>query len=62
MSDQYRVLVGMDYPPGKRAEAGDTVADLPEQSVKWLSKQGLIEPAGQPAPRKKKTPSEDGDL
>lgn len=45
MSDKYRVLVGLDYPPGKRAEAGDVVSDLPDGSVKWLAKQGLIEPA-----------------
>lgn len=44
MSDKYRVLAGLDYPPGKRAEAGDVVADLPSGSIKWLEKQGLIEP------------------
>jgi uncharacterized protein (DUF3820 family) len=49
---KYRVLVGLDYPPGKRAEAGDVVADLPEKSVKWLDKQGLIEPADSPKPTK----------
>lgn len=45
MSDKYRVLVGLDYPPAKRAEPGDVVSDLPDSSVKWLRKQGLIEPA-----------------
>lgn len=49
---KYRVLVGLDYPPGKRAEAGDVVTDLPEKSVKWLTKQGLVEPAGSPEPAK----------
>lgn len=45
MSDKYRALVGLDYPPGKRAEAGQVLTDLPEQSIKWLKKQGLIEAA-----------------
>lgn len=40
---QYRVLVGIDYPPDKRAEAGTLVSDLPEKSAKWLLDQGLIE-------------------
>lgn len=57
MSDKYRVLVGLDYPPAKRAEPGDVVGDLPESSVKWLRKQGLIEPADA-AP---KMPPKDGD-
>lgn len=39
----YRVVTGLDYPPDKRAEAGDVVDDLPPKSVKWLLKQGLIE-------------------
>jgi len=42
---QYRVLVGIDYPPDKRAEAGTLVSDLPEKSAKWLLEQGLIEPS-----------------
>ena len=40
---QYRLLVGIDYPPDKRAEAGTLVSDLPEKSAKWLLDQGLIE-------------------
>ena len=40
---KYKVLVGVDYPPSKRAEAGDVVDDLPVDSVKWLKEQGLIE-------------------
>lgn len=40
---KYRVTVGMDYPPNKRAEAGDVVSDLPPKSIKWLREQGLIE-------------------
>jgi hypothetical protein len=40
---RYRVLAGLDYPPNKRAEAGDTVDDLPSRSIKWLREQGLIE-------------------
>lgn len=49
---KYRALVGLDYPPGKRVEAGEVVADLPEKSVKWLVKQGLVEPADTPDPAK----------
>jgi hypothetical protein len=57
MSEKFRALVGLDYPPGKRAEPGDVVGDLPDSSVKWLRKQGLIEPAGAaPSPTPK-----DGD-
>ena len=41
----YKALVGLDY-EGKRAEAGQTVDDLPSKSVAWLKEQGLIEPAG----------------
>lgn len=41
----YRVLVGLDYPPDRRAEPGDVVDDLPGKSIKWLTDQGLIEPA-----------------
>jgi hypothetical protein len=45
---RYRVLTGIDYPPNKRAEAGDIVEDLPAQSVKWLLESGLIEDASKP--------------
>ena len=38
----YKVLVGMDY-AGKRAEAGDIVADIPAKSAPWLLEQGMIE-------------------
>ena len=41
--NQYRALVGIDYPPDKRAEAGELVSDLPEKSATWLLAQGLIE-------------------
>ena len=40
---QYRALVGISYPPDKRAEAGELVSDLPEKSATWLLAQGLIE-------------------
>ena len=45
---QYRVLQGIDYPPNKRAEAGDVVNDLPASSVKWLLEVGAIEDASKP--------------
>lgn len=41
---KYRVLVGLDYPPAKRVEAGDIVTDLPAKSISWLRDAGLIEP------------------
>lgn len=41
----YRVLVGIDYPPHKRAEVGDVVDDIPSGSVEWLLEQGVIEKA-----------------
>ena len=40
---QYRVLQGIDYPPNKRAEAGDIVTDLAPSSIKWLLEVGAIE-------------------
>jgi len=42
---QYRTIVGIDYPPDKRAEANTLVSDIPEKSAKWLLEQGLIEPS-----------------
>lgn len=50
MSDKYRALVGLNYPPAKRAEAGDVVSDLPEKSIKWLIKAGKIEKLGSTPP------------
>lgn len=52
---QYRVLVGLSYPPDKRAEVGDVVDDLPAQSVKWLIADGLIEDASKPSKAKVET-------
>lgn len=46
---QYRVLVGLDYPPDRRAEAGDVVDDLPGKSIKWLTEIGAIEPVNGPS-------------
>lgn len=40
----YRVLVGLSYPPDRRAEPGDVVDDIPPQSLGWLKHQGFIEP------------------
>jgi hypothetical protein len=57
----YKVLTGLSYPPNKRAEVGDVVNDLPQNSVKWLIKSGRIEeitthsikptPASMPSPK-----------
>ena len=46
---QYRVLQGIDYPPNKRAEIGETVSDLPAASIKWLLEIGAIEDSSKPA-------------
>lgn len=41
----YRINTGMNYgPENKRAEVGDIVTDLPEESLKWLVKQGHVTP------------------
>lgn len=42
-----RPVGGIDYPPGKRAEPGALVDDLPKSSVGWLREAGIIEPARQ---------------
>lgn len=42
-------MVGLDY-KGKRAEPGEVVKDLPDKSVPWLLKQGLIEPVKKEEP------------
>lgn len=39
---EYEVLVGIDYPPNKRAEAGEVVSDLPKDSIPWLIDSGII--------------------
>lgn len=46
---QYRALVGIDYPPNKRVEAGDIVSDLPGDAIKWLLEDGLIEDSSKPS-------------
>jgi hypothetical protein len=46
---RYRVLQGIDYPPNKRAEVGDTVDDIPTNAIKWLVDTGAIEDASKPA-------------
>ncbi len=48
---QYRALVGIDYPPNKRVEAGEIVSDLPGDAIKWLLEDGLIEDASK-SPKK----------
>lgn len=48
MADKtYTVLVGIDFPPLQRREAGETVkeSELPKGSSKWLIEDGSIEPA-----------------
>lgn len=57
---KYRALVGLDYPPGRRAEPGDVVEDLPRESIGWLLRDGLIEPAEQPAAKPEDKPAKGG--
>lgn len=45
-NNEYIVLKGIDYPPNKRAEAGEVVSDLPKDSIPWLLESGIIERAG----------------
>lgn len=42
---KYKVLVGIDYPPNKRAEIGNIVDDLDGKAIKWLLDGGYIESA-----------------
>lgn len=42
---KYKVLVGIDYPPNKRAEVGDIIDDLDGKAIKWLLEAGYIESA-----------------
>lgn len=44
--NDYKVLQGIDYPPNKRAEAGQIVSDLPKDSIPWLLESGAIERTG----------------
>lgn len=46
---KYRALVGLDYPPGRRAEPGDVIDDLPKESVEHELAAGHIEPVQAPA-------------
>ncbi|MFH0980644.1 MAG: hypothetical protein V2A79_03785 [Planctomycetota bacterium] len=49
----YRVQIGIDYPPNRRAEPGDVVNDLPPTDIRWLIEAGAIEPVDLPQiPRK----------
>lgn len=39
---EYEVLIGINYPPNKRAEPGDVVTDLPYGSKTQLLELGAI--------------------
>lgn len=55
---QYRAVVGIDYPPNKRVEAGEIVSDLPEKSAVWLLANNLIEEVDGKKSSKKSAPVE----
>lgn len=55
---QYRALVGIDYPPNKRVEAGELVSDLPGDAIKWLLSDGLIEDSSKPTKKIEKAVEE----
>lgn len=46
----YLVRVGLSYPPGKRAEPGDVVDDIPAVSLPWLLACGALTPIPDPDP------------
>jgi hypothetical protein len=54
----YRVLKGIDYPPNKRVEAGQTVSDLPATAIAWLLENNIIEDASKPAKKIEETKTE----
>lgn len=56
---QYRAVVGIDYPPNKRVEAGELVSDLPEKSAVWLLANNFIEEVDGKKSSKKSTPVEE---
>lgn len=56
---QYRALVGIDYPPNKRVEAGEVVSDLPGNAIKWLLESNLIESTDGKKTPKQETPKEE---
>lgn len=41
---KYKVLVGIDWYGGNRAEPGDVRDDIPKKSLPWLLEQGIVEP------------------
>lgn len=53
---KYRVLRGLNYPPGKRAEPGEVRDDIPDASIPWLLRVRAVEPVvtvtRNPYPRK----------
>lgn len=57
----YRVLQGLSYPPGRRAEPGDVIDDLPKASVRWLLKRGAIVAVPEPDPPAPPYAREGGD-
>lgn len=59
---QYRALVGIDYPPNKRVEAGEVVSDLPGDAIKWLLEDGLIEDTSKSPKKEKETVVEETPL
>lgn len=53
----YKVNVGVSYPPGKHANPGDVVDDIPQVSIARLVERGIISPV-----KKAKTRSADGHI
>lgn len=39
---EYEVLIGLNYPPNRRAEPGDIVTDLPFGSKGFLTELGVV--------------------
>ncbi len=63
MADQYRVIVGIDYPTGKgqkRAEPGDIVDDLPKKAIEWMLPAGIVEKTTEESTAQESDPAEEG--
>ncbi len=68
MAAKYKALVDLHYPANpdddradwkmRTLRAGQTADDIPERSIGWLERQGLIEPVR----RRRTTGGDDGDI
>lgn len=57
----YKILIGVNYPPDKRAEIGDVVTDIPSSAVNWLLEQSVIEVVESSGKKKSAPTIEEGE-